>query len=258
MMWLSPTILLIANIVNNTLDLWDVTSSCTHPVGILGLPVLQERHQISINCECQPSPTVTGTANSKRLFNDAPNDAIAMFQIYVHWSNEMGTESKQKSWLMYVHRRTLLSICALNPCLPDDVQSIKRTCNENGVVPWDTWGPHATRWIPNACLSQHDWWQTATAGARVAVTVDRSGSTVIMDFHPPRINIARAKLLANKSANPQIWVQEEETVVDSGMFKESFTSRLPYVARVFGKIERYADLLMDEERLVVLKVSFFF
>lgn len=132
---------------------------------------------------------------------------------------------------------------------------MERKCEEKEapvVVPWEAWGPNVTRWLPRSLSNPHRWNLTA-AGARAVVMVDSSGSTVILDFHAPRVNLAKAQY-RNRTAGSHIWVQDEETAITSEMFKESITSRLPYTVRVVGKIEHYNDLVMGEEQLVGVKV----
>lgn len=79
--------------------------------------------------------------------------------------------------------------------------------------------------------------------------------TVILDFHPPRIQQAKAQLAKDEAAgqsNFRMWVQDEATAIDSADLTNQVVSRLPFVARFTNlkASETYFDLMLNGQFLV--------
>jgi hypothetical protein len=133
-------------------------------------------------------------------------------------------------------------------------------------VPWAEWGVAATRWFEGDPASMR--WITTTAGQR-AVTMEDVGSPtpiIVRDFNPYMVRSARGGVSANGRPQGYNWsaqlpngnrmaVKVEESVLNAGsVFKEDVRSSLPYVEIVTRAEYRYEGVLIDEERILGLKV----
>lgn len=92
------------------------------------------------------------------------------------------------------------------------------------------------------------------AGERAIMVDPDTDAPVIMDFHPWRLRASRGR---REKKALRMFVMEMPVVQIHPAFVEQIDSWLPYVTRTLTLkgIKRYDGLLMDEERLVGLKVS---
>ncbi len=112
-------------------------------------------------------------------------------------------------------------------------------------------------------------WITTTAGQR-AVTMEENAPTpiIVRDFNPYAVRSVRAR--AEASGHPQqqrrdwnevlpngnrMMLKVEDSVLDAeSVFKDDVRSSLPYVEIVTRAEYRYEGVLIDEERILGLKV----
>ena len=154
-------------------------------------------------------------------------------------------------------------------------------------VPWDAWGIAATRWFEGGAAWMP--WITTTAGQR-AVTMegDAPAPIIVQDFNPYAVHAARARAAAaaaaasgsaasgqssreqpqeqSRSRKGQNWSERlpngnrmtlkvEESVLPTGaLFQEDVRSALPYVEVMTRDEYSYSGVLIDEERILGLKV----
>lgn len=74
---------------------------------------------------------------------------------------------------------------------------------------------------------------------------------VVLDFHPLRLRASRER---QEKRELHTWVVEEPTTIVHPAFERPINSWLPFVSRVVPGMESYDGLLIDEERLIGLKV----
>lgn len=270
---------MIPNLVQNTLEIAKIVVKSDDipflvPLCVLNLPTLTRRASIvRLGCRAEPNPTGPGPlaipAPSKRPFRDKPEDAIILFSVLIedvqlHPGQFHFPETRPFTFI--VHRRALFAHipAEYRACAP--FCSIPEPAPETVRVPWETWGPATTRWFEGDPASMR--WITTTAGQR-AVTMEEGASTpiIVRDFNPYAVRSARARASASGHSQKRCdWIEDlpngnrmklkvEESVVDAGsVFKDDVRSSLPYVEVVTRAEYRYEGVLIDEERILGLKV----
>ena len=271
---LSQDTLVIPNLHEHTLEVSKIvidSDDAPHLVFLcaLHLPPLAENASLDhYDCRAEPNPTGSGpiaiSPSSDRPFRDKAEDAIIIFNM--SYNNYSPSEDRE-DWLTFiVHRRALLAhipmahrtctpFCSLPAPIPAVVQ-----------VPWSEWGPPATRFLTEN--SSTTCWITTTAGQRAVTLEGRMPSPIIMrDFNPYAVRAARA-LAAEKGRSEQgNWSQQlpngnqmtltvEDSVLTAGfIFKEDVRSSLPYVEVVTQDEYHYNGVMIDDQRILGLRVS---
>ncbi len=247
---------------------------CLVPLCALNLPPLTRRASIvRLGCRAEPNPTGPGPlaipAPSNRPFRDKAEDAIILFSvliedIQIHPGQFHFPDTRPFSFI--VHRRALLDHIptALRACAP--FSSIPDPAPETVQVPWEAWGASATRWFEGDPASMR--WITTTAGQR-AVTMEDGDLTpiIVRDFNPYAVRSARARAAAVGHLQQRCdWSEDlpngnvvtlkvDDSVLAAGsVFKDDVRSSLPYVEVVTRAVYRYEGVLIDEERILGLKV----
>ena len=270
---------MIPNLIENTLEIVKIVIKnedipCLVPLCVLNLPPLTRRASIvRLGCRAEPNPTGPGPlalpAPSKRPFRDKAEDAIILFSVLVE---DMQLHPAQfhfpetRPFTFIVHRRALFAhipaahrdsapFCSTPEPAPATVQ-----------VPWEAWGIAATRWFEGDPASMR--WITTTAGQR-AVTMEDGAPTpiIVRDFNPYAVRSACARALASGHSKQgcdyseelpngnQMMLKVEDSVLDAGsVFKDDVRSSLPYVEVVTRAEYQYEGVLIDEERILGLKV----
>ena len=247
---------------------------CLVPLCMLNLPPLTRRASIvGLTCRAEPNPTGPGPhaipAPSNRPFRDKAEDAITLFtmlieDIQIH--PEQSRLPETRSFTFIVHRRALLDH------IPDAHHSCAPFCStlepapETVQVPWEAWGASATRWFegdPSSLL-----WITTTAGQRAVTVKDVAPTPIIVrNFNPYAVRSARARAAASGHLQQgydwsevlpngnQMTLKVDDSVIAAGsVFKEDVRSSLPYVEIVTREEYLYKGVLIDEERILGLKV----
>ena len=133
-------------------------------------------------------------------------------------------------------------------------------------VPWEAWGSSATRWFEGDLASIR--WITTTAGQRAVAMEDGASTPIIVrDFNPYAVRSARARAAAsvhlqqhcdwseNLPNGNQMTLKVNDNVIAAGsVFEDDVRSSLPYVEIVTLKEYRYHGVMIDEERILGLKV----
>ena len=265
------------------------------PLCVLNLPTLNEHASIfRLGCRAEPNPIGLGAlpipAPSRRPFRDKAEDAIILFSMEIEDvppDGEQHRHPEMHSFTFIVHRRALAAHIPAkhHSCAPYCCSVVPP--GEPVQVPWDAWGIAATRWFEDGVSLMRR--ITTTAGQHT-VTMEGSAPTPIMvrDFNPYAVHAAcaRAAAAATAKANagssnrqslreelqqaPQghNWSEQlangnrmtfkvEESVLPVGnKFQEDVRSALPYVEVVTRAKYSYSGVLIDEERILGLKVRF--
>jgi len=272
--FLSQDTLVFANHIQNILKVVKIVidnadTPCLVPLCVLHLPPLAPQASINhLACRAEPNPTGSGPspfaipAPSDRPFRDKAEDAIVMFTLFTFTPNRGRCQ-----FTFIVHRHALFAHipAALRACAP--FCSAPRPAPPPVQVPWAAWGVPATRWFEGDPASMR--WITTTAGQR-SVTMENGGLTpiIVRDFNPYAVRAARALAAASGNSHKGNWSKElpngnrmtlkvEDSVIAAGSeFEEDVRSSLPYVEIVTQAKYRYEGVLIDEERILGLKVRF--
>jgi len=264
---------MVPSLVHNTLEVVKIVIDSDDtprlvPLCVLHLPPLTLGASLhNLYSRSEPNPTGSGSdtmsSPSGRPFHDKAEDAIIIFDIaYRHFSGS--------DWLTFiVHRRALLAhipavyrtsvpFCSAPDLMPAPVQ-----------VSWPTWGPPVTRWFKGEHTSTG--WITRAAGQRT-VTLGESIPTPIKvrDFNPYAVRAACALAAASVSGQlkqgnwskqlpngNQMTLHVEESMLTADyIFKEDVRSSLPYVEVVTQNEYHYMGVMVDDQRILGLKVRF--
>jgi len=265
----------IPNLIENTLEVTKIvidSDDTPHlvPLSVLQLPPLSQNasvHHLFYRAE----PNITGSgpiaipSPSNRPFRDKAEDAIIIFHMCYEHSPELW--SRSQSWFtLIVQRRALFAhIPAVHrACMP--FCSAPEPTPPLAHVPWSAWGPSATHWSLSNSTSMS--WITTTAGQRVVTLEDRIPSPIIVrDFNPYVVRAARALATASGQSKEGKWrklpnenraiLKVEGSVLPAGsVFEEDVLSFLPYVEIVTQREYHYEGVMIDEERILGLKVRF--
>jgi len=218
----------------------------------------------------QSHPTSSGpvfiSPSSDRPFRDKAEDAIVIFNI--SYNNYYHSGARRDRLTFIVHRRALLahihtahSTCTPFSSLPGPMPAVVH-------VPWSEWGPPATRLFTGNSATTYYLTITKTAGQRAVTLGDRMPSPIIMrDFNPYAVRAARALAAESGQSEQGNWSQQlpngnrmtlnvEDSVLAAGLiFKEDVRSSLPYVEVVTQDEYHYNGVLIDDQRILGLKVS---
>jgi hypothetical protein len=272
--FLSQDTLVIPNLTQFTLEIVKIVIMSDNipflvPLCVLSLPPLTRSASIiGLDCRAEPNPTGPGPlaipAPSNRPFRDKSEDAVILFSIRIHPGQFHFPQSRPFTFI--VHRRVLLDHipAAHRACAP--FCSTTEPAPETVEVPWEAWGPSATRWFESDPASVS--WITTTAGQR-AVTMEDGASTpiIVRDFNTYAVRSARARAAAGghlqqrcdwnevlPNGNTMTLKVDNSVLVAGSVFKDDVRSSLPYVEIVTREEYHYEGVLIDEERILGLKV----
>ena len=277
--FLTQDTLVIPNLIQNTLEIVKIVVKsddipCLVPLCVLNLPPLTRRTAIvRLGCRAEPNPTGLGPlaipAPSNRPFRDKAEDAIILFSvliedIQIHPGQFHFPDTRPFAFI--VHRRALLDHIPAAHRASAPFCSTPEPAPETVQVPWEAWGTSATRWFEGDPASMR--WITTTAGQRAVTMVDGETTPIIVrDFNPYAVRSAQARAAAGRYLQQgSDWMEDlpngnvmrlrvDDSVLPAGsMFKDDVRSSLPYVEVVTGAEYRYQGVLIDEERILGLKV----
>ena len=143
-----------------------------------------------------------------------------------------------------------------------DTGAIRATDDDPIPIPWSSWGPAVSRWLPADINSSR--WITTTAGQRAVLISqfhhDTGHQYVVLDFNPENLRRIEMKLasLPSDVKNRIVCLRNLEDLKTAGIFEDPVVSKLPFVICTSEKVHEWDGVLMDEERVlgVVSRVSF--
>ncbi|KAF8880304.1 hypothetical protein BD779DRAFT_1094532 [Infundibulicybe gibba] len=217
------------------------------PLYIIALPHF-ERQINGISCRGEPNPVgLTSTLNSGRPFHPSSLSAIIIFHVYVQPS----MVQPGCSVTLMIHRQSMVDI--LNTHLSQSPLG-----EVLQPLPWVAWGPPVSRWFHTSGIPTR--WVTSTAGQRCVsipriTALRRSSPITIYDFNPA--NVAMAKNYLKHNPDRYLFCDKGEEIFDDiyGLFSIPVYSRLPYCGVESEGEYEYHGVLMDEERLLGIKVD---
>jgi len=234
------------------------------PLCIFHLPPLNRDASLcNLYCHTEPKPTSSGPVviSSDRPFHDKAEDAIIIFDIsYDHFS--------RRDWLTFiVHRRALMAHIPAAYCACAPFCSAPELMPTPVHVPWSAWGPAATRWFEGERVETA--WIMRTAGQRVVALEEAMPTPIIVrDFNPYAVRAARALATVSGQSQQGNWSKQlpngnrmtlkvEDSVLNAGfIFEEDVQSSLPYVEIVTQDKYHYTRAMIDDQRILGLKVCF--
>ena len=226
-------------------------------------PLTRDASLCDLYCHTEPNPTSSGTvaisSTTDRPFHEKAEDAIIIFDVsYGHLSG--------RNWLTFiVHRRALLAhvpaahrACAPFCSAPEPVPTPVH-------VPWSAWGPAATRWFEGERAATA--WITRTAGQRMVALEEVMPTPIIVrDFNPYAVRAARALAAVSGQLQQGNWSKQlsngnrmtlkvEDSMLNAGfIFEEDVRSSLPCVEIVTEREYHYTRVIIDDQRILGLKV----
>jgi len=289
--WISETILAFVHMVKNAIYLYEFVEEPGRIkfITALELPPLCDGGRLNhAHCLSEQNPVfhhtshVPGRLPPRFPFRYNPADGIACFILGVSLE---GIPGASMSIAIVVHRRTLVALAseaaaASTSSSSADTAADDEQQQQQQPVPWDSWGPQATR-----CLEVPYWRRCGgPVGQRWGILA--RDDFVLHDFNPHNVRRAAAELLAltlalapgtsttsttttTTSTTDVVLRQRHEngnrtrvvtapTVLTAGLcFRGDVTSRLPYVKTRAVCTPRWESVLIDGERLLGLyfKVS---
>jgi len=146
----------------------------------------------------------------------------------------------------YVHNRSLETYIKDYGRIDRSVGKDRNQMSHATEVPWHEWGPENTRF---STIRSPTHWLRYVQGSRVVRPPeyhDGHGALEVWDFNvlPGQHEETRRSNRTNAS-----------TKVAASLFRESLRSSLPYQAQVRMVKEEYGAFMIDEERIIALKVN---
>ncbi|KAH0584786.1 hypothetical protein H2248_008068 [Termitomyces sp. 'cryptogamus'] len=118
--FLSPTLILLPNCYQNTLDIWvlpnGITPAPIEPFLSLFLPCLYGGSEIiRFCCHREPNPMPSGTPHSEAPFHPDPEDAMVVLNAQISTS-----PNRTSAYSLFVYRKALLRVVYTNDQPEDD------------------------------------------------------------------------------------------------------------------------------------------
>jgi hypothetical protein len=223
------------------------------PLGVslsLSLPKLAPfRRMGRIICRSEPNPVGRGASSAgvqdTRPFNSSPEDALILFNIYVH------EPDSTRSFSFVVHRNALLALFQSTP-IPTRVPRWRTIAapRTTTTIKWSQWGPPITRWFNMTGIPTR--WITTSHGQRY-VFILPNRQIYLLDFNP--YSVKRFQQQSQSTSAGLRLVQDDTFISDS--YQENVMGSLPYVECLSHDKFEYDAVLMDEERIIGLEVRQF-
>ncbi len=226
--FLAPTIIVLPNLVERTLEIWSLDDSSTNdPLVTFDLPALKQGVDIShMACRGSPNPNAM-SKDPDHAFHPADQDSLVIF--HIHYTLN---EHAINTYVFFVHRRALLSF------LPSATQKF------TDLVLWEDWGPANTFWMASHNID----WITTTSGQRHVMNIERG--LYIFDFNSIAVTMAKHGMYKGNGK-----VAEGELNIQGPPFLDALNTQLPFIMNFMELPHGINGVLMDEERIMLLKAS---
>ncbi|KAJ7184471.1 hypothetical protein C8R46DRAFT_1064151 [Mycena filopes] len=230
--FLSPNVLLLAQLTTKTFELWDI-GIAAGPNVVLRLPMNPKNYLVQ---KIQSDPKGYGSPASEPFYPSFA-DSIVAFQILFP-SGDGDMFSGVKPLLLVVSRRALLNLL-----LPAE---------EHGKeLPWREWGPDIARWLqedPNVTTSNSYGQQWGFLGA--------AGEIHLVDFNPYAYRKMLGRTQGDDTRETPLQVPSVNRVVDElDRFGEEVRTKLRYLVANLLEASWYDSILLSNHWIVGIKVS---
>jgi hypothetical protein len=267
--FLTETSLLLPNLEEKRLEIYTLSSTGLTPQCFLDLPALSPQHTIwMLTCRAEPNPIgehssingIYARDSANPPFVSSPADAIALFNMSV-----IGHPADFSYFSFIVHRSALLKFV---PAHPHTYSPYTSTIESRigmshrievsispACIPWNRWGPLITRCFSARGIAHG--YITTTAGQRsvcIPTQAENDPSPItVRDFNP--YNIARYTEPETDSIGGYRRLVTDPTLLEPRhVFTEDVWSALPYIEVVSRQRYDYTAVLMDEERILGLRL----
>ncbi|KIY49787.1 hypothetical protein FISHEDRAFT_40809 [Fistulina hepatica ATCC 64428] len=247
--FLTENMVFLPNKDNETFEYWSLEPETPVCIGALQLPTLRPEVRIFLlSCRGEPNPMRAGAwSHSPDLFAPRPETAILILNF--HFVSMRGDHGSHALSLV-VHRNSLMDLV---PRLSPDT-----------TLAWTEWGPPICRWFAMDNINTR--WITTTAGQRLICVPesndeDSDAAVCICDFNPYNVRRFRHGSLFpgvhDMSRDIFTLVDEPETLEAQDridVFEEPVTSELPYLCSRSATLHKFDGVLLDDRRIIGLKV----
>jgi hypothetical protein len=185
-------------------------------------------------------------SSAKTLYYPHPDERIYAFCITLLNSNQL--DGLAYFYVFFVNIHTFLH--PSQAILEYMAASVK----PDDPIPWEIWGPHNTRWFSENISTE---WQHSLHGYRTVDIVDTpmapggKQNLRIRDFNP----YALARTIRDGANWRGRVVRESSTILAEDAFDQDVVSHLPYCEIISEDTFDVTDVMMDDGRILLLKVS---
>ncbi|KAF8173963.1 hypothetical protein K438DRAFT_1610310 [Mycena galopus ATCC 62051] len=237
--FLAEDIIILPNSFDNSLDVFRIPEDDSPPfLQSFRLPS-PGGLIFSFQCRGFPNPRAALRQTSHATFLSRPSDSLLLFSFQMR--NRAGVTDH-----MFVVNRSHFSAAT-------------NLYKDNGnPVEWEKWGPPCTRWLDAEEFSTR--YITATAGYRM-VTIshgapEHPAPIRILNFNPTDVEAQRTR---GNIDGPHARVRVvEPSSQDIEPFMDPIASDLPYVEIVSKQLFDYDAVLLNDENIIGVRVSFAF
>lgn len=116
------------------------------------------------------------------------------------------------------------------------------------IIPWDAWGSSIAAWLP---YDTNHRWSLTTHGQRFVYLPSEDERFIrVRDYNPYKVK----KMLAKTELPANVTIVREEAEYAPGRFEVEVHSRVPYVEYVMKSKPSYDGVMIDEERIIGMRV----
>ena len=256
--FLSPDVIVLPNVTQNTLELYTLPPSSSSPSPpaelelalTLALPLVTPGAVIHrIWCRAEPNAVAGPSAGAP--FASDPAQAIILF-------NVVAQDALQLHYLsLIVHRSALLALFRTHPS-PHPI-SLPDAPSPAPVLEWPAWGPRSCLWLDGNALAMR--WITVTCGQRLVAVRRDAGSAPLQVYDFNARSVRRRQLLAPVSEGTRdpegggahtLFVRG--ATLTSTIFAEPVVSELVHAYTETVEVYPYESVMMDEGVLIGVTV----
>jgi hypothetical protein len=196
-------------------------------------------------------PSTDALSSTKPLSYPHPDERIHAFCVYLLNSNQLDGSTQPYVFFVNIHTflhpsQPILEFMATSTILDDS-------------IPWEVWGPRNTRWFSGNITD----WQHSLHGHRTVEIVDSppTPDTTGIPFPQRKLRLRdfNPYTLARTNDHGDGWrgrvVRESSTIAAQDAFKQDVVSHLPYREVISKETFDVTDVMMDDDRILLLKVS---
>ncbi|KDR71386.1 hypothetical protein GALMADRAFT_102723 [Galerina marginata CBS 339.88] len=174
------------------------------------------------------------------LFFTSPESHIQVFTVVYTSSDQRG--HRPISYWLFVHDRTLLEYIERSKSSPRGATDTELD------VEWGSWGEMNTRFFPSRSPVH---WLRYVHGQRVVCSSTENEYVDVLDF-----NFHTTLRSTTSGYTPQRYpISEPSSIYPQYLFQHNFVTRLPYQVSTRTIGERFYASMIDEERLIGLKME---
>jgi hypothetical protein len=242
--FLSETLFLVFTIDGNesSLNIYPVVGSrsTTAPTASFLLPKPKDSVSTvpsALRCEPSPLPELSAASSpnarighslvDRRFFRTSPEARVISLSLIFNGSDG------QRHFSLIISAKLLL----------DEIYKRRSMQEEPTVIPWSDWGMRSARMLPGRSPQI---WVSFNWGSRLILD-HQDGEIEVLDFNPYTVRRARED-------GDTKTVTQTTSIEDNSVFlDEEIVTSLPYTVSVLNLEYSYEGVMIDEERIIVVK-----